>query len=304
MKDILQKPDTLRTAIATAQIHMPAFCVELLRTRATEKGDALEVARTAGILGAKRTWELLPFCHPLPLQHISIRYRFGDTHVDIECEVQVVAGTGVEMEALTGASITALTLYDMLKPHAERDLRIDHVMLREKTGGKSDFPRHIDPAPRTALLLIPGSRKHDKAGQRIREQLLAVGCDIVQFETLPDSQASLHGAILSALSQGCELIISVGGTGVSPQDCATDTVRALLDRDLPGMMEAARHYGQRRSPYAMLSRGVAGIVGHSLIVTLPGSTRGAVESWNAIATGLMQTLDSLRRGQAAARLPQ
>lgn len=298
MKDILHKPDTLRSATATATIHMPAFCIELLRNRNTEKGDALEVARTAGILAAKRTWELLPFCHPLPLQHIRLSYELQETYTVIDCEVQVVSGTGVEMEALTGVSVAALTLYDMLKPHAERELRIDNIVLRDKTGGKSDYRRRIEPAARAAIFVISGGRKHDDAGQLTRENLNAAGCQVVTYEHLADSQAALDAALRSALADRIDLIVTVGGTGVSHHDRATETVRALLDRELPGMMEAARHYGQRRTPYAMLSRGIAGIAGRCLIVTLPGSTRGAQESWQAIATGLIHTLGSLRRSEA------
>lgn len=295
MKDITHKPETLRSATATATVHMPAPCVELLRSRRTEKGDALEVARTAGILAAKRTWELLPFCHPLPLQNIRLEYALAETTARIECEVQVISGTGVEMEALTGASIAALTLYDMLKPHAERDLAITDLKLLEKSGGKSDYGRRITPAARTAVLAIPGGRRHEEAGIAARDGLAALGCEILGYETLPDSALSLDARLGHWLEQRPELIVVVGGTGVSTNDHAVETVGARLERELPGMMEAARHYGQRRTPYAMLSRGVAGIAGNTLIITFPGSTRGARETLQAISAGLVHTLQSMRR---------
>jgi cyclic pyranopterin phosphate synthase len=141
MKDVSEKQITLRVAVAQAIVEMPAAVLAQLKARKLEKGDALEIARAAAILGAKRTWELLPLCHPLPLEKMDLRYEFGEQHVGLYVEVTTHARTGVEMEALTAASIGALTLYDMLKPHAGTDLIIRDVMLLKKTGGKSDFKR-------------------------------------------------------------------------------------------------------------------------------------------------------------------
>ena len=297
MKDITAKPETLRAAKAGATLHAPAACITLLRERRVEKGDALEVARAAGMLAAKRTWELLPFCHPLPLQSIRLECQLAADSVRIECEVQVVAGTGVEMEALTAVSVAALTLYDMLKPHAGRELRISDIELLEKTGGKSEYARRIEPGAACAVLVMPGSRKHDHAGQAIREALESAGFEVRGYEVLEDSAGKLDARLQHWLEQDVELIATVGGTGVSPQDRAVETVRARLERELPGVMEAARGFGQRRTPYALLSRGVAGLAGSTLLVTFPGSTRGAQETWQAIAAGLVHTLESLRRSR-------
>jgi cyclic pyranopterin phosphate synthase len=141
MKDVSEKAVTLRVAVAQAIVEMPAAVLAQLKARKLEKGDALEIARAAAILGAKRTWELLPLCHPLPIEKLDLRYEFGERHVGLFVEVTTHARTGVEMEALTAASIGALTLYDMLKPHAGTDLIIRDVLLLKKTGGKSDFQR-------------------------------------------------------------------------------------------------------------------------------------------------------------------
>ncbi len=297
MKDITRKPETLRAAKAAATLHAPAACITLLRKRRVEKGDALEVARAAGMLAAKRTWELLPFCHPLPLQSIRLEYQLAEKAVGIECEVQVVAATGVEMEALTAVSVAALTLYDMLKPHAERDLAISDIRLLEKTGGKSEYARRIQPAAAGVVLAIPGGRKHDQAGQAVRAELEAAGFEIRAYEVLDDSGGKLAARLEHWLTQDVELIATVGGTGVSANDRAVETVRARIERELPGVMEAARHYGQRRTPYALLSRGVAGLAGSAVVVTFPGSTRGAQETWQAIAAGLVHTLESLRHSR-------
>lgn len=144
MKDVTEKSPTLRTAIAETLITMPAEVQTMLRERALEKGDALEIARAAGILAAKKTWDLIPFCHPLPLTHVAITYFFEAEGVRLQALVKTHAVTGVEMEAMTAASIAALTLYDMLKPHTHA-LQIAYTRLLSKTGGKSgDY--HYTPA--------------------------------------------------------------------------------------------------------------------------------------------------------------
>lgn len=298
MKDILHKPETLRTARASAILHASADCIELLRLRKTEKGDALEVARTAGILAAKRTWELLPFCHPLPLQAIHIDYQLESRFVRIECEVQVISGTGVEMEALTGASVVALTLYDMLKPHAEQDLSITDIRLLEKRGGKSEFSRRIDPPAKCAILVlsdaVAGGKKRDEAGRLVHDGLIAAGINVSGYEILSDDPQPMLIRLRRWVEQDMDLIVTVGGTGIAPRDRTVESVRSLLEREMPGIMEAARHYGQRRTPYAMISRGVAGLIGRTLVVTFPGSTRGAQETLDALLPGLVHTLEVLR----------
>lgn len=141
MKDVSEKKETHRVAVAQASLQMPAQVLTMLRERKLEKGDALEMAIAAANLAAKRTPELIPLCHPLPLERIEVSYHFDETTVTMRVEVSTHAKTGVEMEALTAASVCALTLYDMLKPHAGTDLVIREVLLLKKTGGKSHFVR-------------------------------------------------------------------------------------------------------------------------------------------------------------------
>ena len=142
MRDVSQKEITLRVAVAQAVVEMPPAVLKRLMEKTLDKGDALEISRAAGILGAKRCWELLPLCHPIPVERLDLRYEFGTRSVTVLVEVATHARTGIEMEALTAASICALCLYDMLKPHAGTDLAIREVLLLKKTGGKSsDFLR-------------------------------------------------------------------------------------------------------------------------------------------------------------------
>ena len=136
MKDITHKDDTLREAVAEIYIDMPAELVAILQERRAEKGDALELARAAAALAAKKTWDLIPFCHPIPLTHVSVKYEFMPESVRIETLVRTRANTGVEMEALTAGSMAALTIYDMLKMYSQA-MTIRGQRLLHKTGGKS-----------------------------------------------------------------------------------------------------------------------------------------------------------------------
>ena len=136
MVDTTGKAQTARRAVASARVLMSAETVAALRAGRTPKGDPLEAARIAGIMAAKRTAELIPLCHPLPLTHADVRAELRDDGVYLEAEAATTAQTGVEMEALTGAAVAALTVYDMCKA-VEKGMTITDVRLEEKTGGKS-----------------------------------------------------------------------------------------------------------------------------------------------------------------------
>ena len=136
MVDTTGKAQTARRAVASARVLMSAETVAALRAGRTPKGDPLEAARIAGIMAAKRTAELIPLCHPLPLTHADVRAELRDDGVYLEAEAATTAQTGVEMEALTAAAVAALTVYDMCKA-VEKGMTITDVRLEEKTGGKS-----------------------------------------------------------------------------------------------------------------------------------------------------------------------
>jgi cyclic pyranopterin monophosphate synthase len=136
MVDTSAKPQTARRAVASARVLMSPATVEALRQNRTPKGDPLETARLAGIMGAKRTADLIPLCHPLPLTHVEVRATIEEYGVGLEAEAATTAQTGVEMEALTAVAVAALTVYDMCKA-IEKGIRITDVRLERKTGGKS-----------------------------------------------------------------------------------------------------------------------------------------------------------------------
>jgi cyclic pyranopterin phosphate synthase len=142
MVDTSAKAVTTRRAVASAQVLMSPETVAAVREHRTPKGDPLETARLAGIMAAKRTAELIPLCHPLPLTHVDVRTEISDTGVSIQAEAATQAQTGVEMEALTAATVAALTVYDMCKA-VDKAMTITDVRLEMKTGGKSgDYRRN------------------------------------------------------------------------------------------------------------------------------------------------------------------
>ena len=141
MVDTGGKEATARRAVASARVLMSKATVSALRDHRTPKGDPLETARIAGIMAAKKTSELIPLCHPLPLTHIDVQAKIEETGVSLEAEVSTNAQTGVEMEALTAVSVAALTIYDMCKA-LEKGITITDIRLESKTGGKSgDYKR-------------------------------------------------------------------------------------------------------------------------------------------------------------------
>lgn len=150
MVDVGDKPSTDRFARAAGRIKMAASTLERIRDRRVEKGDVLAVARLAGIMAAKKTPELIPLCHPLPLASVDVDFQFVDNvHLDVEARVRVTGQTGAEMEALTAAAAAALTVYDMCKS-IDREMELLQLRLVEKSGGKSGHfvhPRatnHVD----------------------------------------------------------------------------------------------------------------------------------------------------------------
>ena len=138
MVDTSAKPETLREAKASGLVRMQPATLALIRDKGHDKGDVLEVARLAGIMAAKRTGQLIPLCHPLPITSAAVEFAFeGDSVLRIEATVRVFGRTGVEMEALTAVSVAALTVYDMCKA-VDRVMTIEQVRLEEKSGGKSE----------------------------------------------------------------------------------------------------------------------------------------------------------------------
>lgn len=289
MIQITHKSNSLRKAVAQAVVRVSKeSTMEAVVQRTVPKGDVLEFARVAGLFAVKKTSDVIPDCHPLPVEFTQVSYTFSGLEIHIAVEVHTVYKTGVEVEAMHGASVVALTLYDMLKP-IDKGIEISNIRLLSKIGGKSDAMKlsleKVVHEIRAVVVVCSDSvsqgKAMDQAGAQVFDRLVSMGIRVMPVVVLPDQVEAIQQAVYSYKSDA-DLILFVGGTGLSHRDVTPEAVRPLLTREIDGIMEAARRYGQDRMPFAMLSRGVAGMVDETLVITLPGSTKGAMETVDAL----------------------
>ena len=297
MVDVSGKADTARVAVAAGELVTTAEVVSLVRADDMPKADVLATARIAGIAAAKRTSELIPLCHQLALSSVKVTFGFTDTAITIEATAKTKGPTGVEMEALTAVAVAGLTLHDMVKA-VDPAAVLNGVRLVSKEGGKRghwqrDEAETAAPAedetvtpdeddileqagvPATVLVASTGvaaGTREDRTGPLIADFLEARGFTV--RGPLVYADADIAWGLEDALAGDPALVISTGGTGASPTDATPEATLALLDRELPGVAEAIRLRGLQATPHASLSRGVAGLVGRTVVVNLPGSPGG------------------------------
>jgi len=286
MVNITQKNTTLRKAVATAVLSVSRQeTIDAIQSKQVPKGDVFEFSRAAGLLAIKRTSDVIPDCHPLPVEYAAITHEIDGLGVVITVEVHTIYKTGVEVEAMHGAAITALTMYDMLKP-IDKAVGIASIKLLDKSGGKSDGSRDIDVKLSCAVIVcsdtISKGESTDTAGKMAIERLKQYGLETVRYEIIPDDVTVIRDKAASLSSAKIDLLLFTGGTGLSPRDVTPEAIAPLIETSIPGIMEIARHYGQERMPYAMLSRGVAGFIKDSLVITLPGSVSAVSEAMDAL----------------------
>ncbi|MEP6481370.1 MAG: bifunctional molybdenum cofactor biosynthesis protein MoaC/MoaB [Rhodoglobus sp.] len=286
MVDVGDKAVTKRSATATGRFTTTPEVITLVKADGLPKADVLATARIAGIQGAKRTSELIPLAHALALSSVTVDFYLDDESIEIRATAKTTGQTGVEMEALTAVAIAGLTLHDMTKAVDPKSVLGD-IHLVEKTGGKSRTPVR----PNTAAVIVASTSgaagtREDTTGPRLAAWLTERGYDV---ETTVVADADVAAELTRVVATSPAVVITTGGTGMSPTDQTPEATRALLTRELPGVAEAIRARGLPNTPKAVLSRGLAGTSGDTVIVNLPGST-GGVKDGIAVLDELLEHL--------------
>ena len=298
MVDITHKSNTLREATAQAIVKVSKQdTIDAINNDTVPKGNVFAMSKAAGLIGVKKTPELLPDCHPLPIEYTAIDYDINGLEITVTCTIKTIYKTGVEVEAMHGASIVALNMYDMLKP-IDKGIEIYHIKLLKKKGGKSSFKNLFRNQLNAAVIVcsdtISAGQKEDKAGKAIIKKLEESNVAISEYVVIPDEKEVIQEKTKSYVAQSIDMVIFTGGTGLSKRDVTPEALEDIIERTIPGIEEAIRSYGQNRTPYSMLSRSVAGTIESTLVLALPGSTNGARESMEAIFPSVLHIFGILK----------
>jgi cyclic pyranopterin phosphate synthase len=317
MMDVGRKRITRRWAIASGRITVGAAALARIKEKSLPKGNVLELAEVAGIMGAKKTPDLIPMCHTLPLDQVSIHcIPEPPGSVIVYCHVVAHAKTGVEMEAVSGVQAALATIWDLVKG-VEPNLEIGEVRLLVKAGGKSGLWVNPDGIPDwlaeqlpetkplyglTGAIVVMSDRAfarqyEDKSGPAAMEILENAGAKISECRIVPDDVPEISSALKDIAGRGqTDFIITSGGTGFSRRDVTPEALEDVCNRMVPGFGELLRQDGAQITDLAWLSRSTAGLLGNTLIIALPGSPKAVKEGLEALIPVLPHALSMVRGG--------
>lgn len=305
MIDIGKKKPTERRAVAMGSISVGKEAFSLIKDGKLPKGNVLALAEAAGIMGAKRAPETIPLCHPLPLDQVSIHAvpeKDGKT-ITIYCQAAAIAKTGVEMEALAGVQAALLTIYDLVKG-VEPALEISGIRLLVKEGGKSGLWLHPDGVPsfisdqftankkplagiKAAIAVMSDTAarnlSEDKSGPLLWALLEGSGASVKDVSVIADEKETIKAHLKAVCKKhNLDLMVTSGGTGLSSRDVTPEALQDIADRIIPGFGELLRQEGAHFTDMAWLSRSTAGMIGKTLVITLPGSPKAVKEGMDSL----------------------
>ncbi len=299
MIDVGEKQESQRIATAQALVFATSNVIDKIKKDGNSpKGNIFEAAKISATIGVKKTFELIPYCHLIPIDGIKLDFAIEQDFIKILVTVTTIWKTGVEMEALTGASIAALTIYDMLKPMDEL-LSIESVKILNKQGGVKDYYKSnkIEENLKAVVIVVSDTRTidQDNSGKIIVDTLLNKGFEIYEYKVLPDELKIIQEELIRYCdNSNVDIIITTGGTGIGPRDVTPEATKKIIEKEIVGIAESLRAYGQQRTPLSMLSRGVVGIRGKTIIINLPGSTNAVFQSLNALFPGIMHAFKMIK----------
>lgn len=321
MIDVGNKPIKHRIAVASGEIVVGAEAFALIRDRKLPKGDVLMLAEIAGIQGAKKACEMIPLCHPMGLDMVRIVTELlpEDNAVRVYCVASVHARTGIEMEVLAGVNAALLTLWDLSKM-IEANLAMRDIRLLAKKGGKSglwlnpagvpDWVTELVKPPaekvlsgRKAAVLTLSDRAakgeyEDASGALLKTILENAGCIICDYRVIPDDKGEITATVQDMVKNHTpHLLVTTGGTGVSPRDDTPEALRPLFDKEIPGVGELLRSDGAGYTPLSWSSRAVGGIIGATVVATLPGNPSAVKEGLSALLPKLIPHLIRITNGE-------
>jgi molybdenum cofactor biosynthesis protein MoaC len=316
MIDVGRKRPTRRRAVACGTIYMSSDAFTAIKNGTLPKGNVLALAESAGIMGAKNTPDMLPMCHTLPLDQVTIHCELVEENnsITVYAQAAAFAKTGVEMEALAGVNAALLTIWDLTKG-VDPNLSIDNTHLLVKTGGKSGVwvnpegipdwlaaqlpAEHFMRGQKVALLVMSDRASkgeyEDKSGPVLESILSASGAEISSYNVIPDEAEDITATIQKICKeQSPHLLIASGGTGPGPRDITPDVLERISDRMMSGLGDLLRNESLYFTDTAWLSRMTAGMVGSTLVLAFPGSPKAVKECWDIIAPFISDALVKIK----------
>ncbi len=323
MIDVADKSETLRIATARGRIRLSTAAYAALEQGTNPKGDVLSIAEVTGIMAAKKTPELLPLCHPLSLQAVSFEFEKApqENSVRVDCTVKAIGRTGVEMEALTGVQGALLCIYDLSKAVDPR-ITIEEIRLVEKRGGKHGHWKNPDvfgePPPsarskasswsdlRVALLTLSDRASRgeyaDSSGPLLKDFFSQKGAQVAYESVIADEASELKIHVQRCCRElKVDIVVTTGGTGLGPRDITPEALESLFDKKIDGFGELLRSSGSRYVSTSWLSRATAGLIGSTLIVSLPGSPKAVREGCAALGDLLLHGVRMIKAQDHSSR---